>query len=88
MLYSTAARISEVVSLNRANVGNGRASYATIVGKGNKAATLASLADKAATSRVNFDLDRDQHTKLKVYAAKQGKTVKEVLTELVAQLPE
>ncbi len=56
--------------------------------KSNKAATLASLADKAATSRVNFDLDRDQHTKLKVYAAKHGKTVKEVLTELVAQLPE
>ena len=56
--------------------------------KSNKAATLASLADKAATSRVNFDLDRDQHTKLKVYAAKQGKTVKDVLTELVAQLPE
>lgn len=56
--------------------------------KSNKAATLASLADKTATVRVNFDLDRDQHTKLKVYAAKQGKTVKEVLTELVAQLPE
>ena len=56
--------------------------------KSNKAATIASLADKAATSRVNFDLDRDQHTKLKVYAAKHGKTVKEVLTELVAQLPE
>ncbi len=56
--------------------------------KSNKVATLASLADKGATARVNFDLDRDQHTKLKVYAAKQGKTVKEVLTELVAQLPE
>ena len=56
--------------------------------KSNKAATLASLADKAATSRVNFDLDRDQHTKLKVYAAKQGKTVKEVLTDFVDQLPE
>ena len=55
--------------------------------KSNKAATLASLADKAATSRVNFDLDRDEHTSLKVYAAKHGKTVKEVLTELVAQLP-
>jgi len=40
MLYSTAARISEVVSLNRANVGNGRASYATIVGKGSKGRTL------------------------------------------------
>ncbi len=40
MLYSTAARISEVVSLNRANVGNGRAPYATIIGKGNKGRTL------------------------------------------------
>ena len=56
--------------------------------KSSKAATLASLADKAATVRVNFDLDRDQHTKLKVYAAKQGKTVKEVLSDYVAQLPE
>ena len=56
--------------------------------KSNKAATLASLADKAATVRVNFDLDRDEHIKLKVYAAKQGKTVKEVLSDYVAQLPE
>ncbi len=40
MLYSTAARISEITSLNRANVGNGRASYATIIGKGNKGRTL------------------------------------------------
>lgn len=56
--------------------------------KSSKAATLASLADKAPTVRVNFDLDREQHTKLKVYAAKQGKTVKEVLSDYVAQLPE
>lgn len=55
--------------------------------KTNKAATLASLADKGATVRVNFDLDRDQHIKLKVYATKQGKSVKEVLTDFVAQLP-
>jgi len=56
--------------------------------KTNKAATLDSLADKGATVRVNFDLDRDQHIKLKVYATKQGKSVKEVLTDFVAQLPE
>ena len=56
--------------------------------RNDKAATLASLADKAPTVRVNFDLDRDQHTKLKVYAAKQGRTVKEVLSDYVAQLPE
>jgi site-specific recombinase XerD len=40
MLYSTAARISEVVSLNRATVGNGRAEYATVIGKGSKGRTL------------------------------------------------
>lgn len=39
-LYSTAARISEVVSLNRTNVNNGRSPYATITGKGNKGRTL------------------------------------------------
>lgn len=56
--------------------------------KSSKAATLSSLADKAPTVRVNFDLDREQHTKLKVYAAKQGKTVKDVLSDYVAQLQE
>lgn len=55
--------------------------------KTNKAATLASLADKAITKRVNFNLSAEQHTKLKVYAAKQGKTVKELLTDFVEQLP-
>ena len=39
-LYSTAARISEVVALNRHNVDNGRAQYATIIGKGNKPRTI------------------------------------------------
>lgn len=39
-LYSTAARISEVVALNRSNVDNGRASHAAIVGKGNKPRTI------------------------------------------------
>ena len=56
--------------------------------KNNKATTLASLADKAPTVRVNFDLDRDQHIKLKLYATKQGKSIKEVLSDYVAQLPE
>jgi hypothetical protein len=53
-----------------------------------KSATLASLADSSPTKRVNFDLSADEHTKLKVYAARQGKTVKDVLTEFVAQLPD
>ena len=38
--YSTAARISEVVALNRTNIDQGRARYATIIGKGNRARTL------------------------------------------------
>ena len=53
-----------------------------------KAATLASLADDSAMKRVNFELPADQHTKLKIYAAKQGKTIKELLTEFVVGLPE
>lgn len=40
ILYSTAARISEVISLNRRSVDEGRAKHAIIVGKGNKARTL------------------------------------------------
>lgn len=54
----------------------------------NKAATLASLSDDAEMKRVNFELPADQHTKLKIYAAKQGKTIKELLTEYVSMLPE
>ena len=54
----------------------------------NKAETLATLSDDAEMKRVNFQLPADQHTKLKIYAAKQGKTIKELLTEYVAALPE
>lgn len=36
--------------------------------------------------RVNFDISAEQHAKLKVYAAQQGKTIKGVLTELVSTL--
>jgi len=40
VLYSTAARLSEVVGLNRGNVDHGRARYATITGKGGRARTI------------------------------------------------
>ena len=53
-----------------------------------KAATLVSLADDASMKRVNFELSADQHTKLKIYATRQGKTIKELLTEYVAGLPD
>jgi site-specific recombinase XerD len=39
-LYSTAARLSEVVGLNRANVDQGRAKFAMVTGKGNRPRTL------------------------------------------------
>jgi len=54
----------------------------------NRAATLASLADNATVKRVNFELSAEQHTKLKIYATKQGKSIKDLLTEYVANLPE
>ena len=56
--------------------------------RSDKAATLASLAEEASLKRVNFQLSADQHMKLKIYAARQGKTIKELLTEYVSSLPE
>lgn len=55
----------------------------------NKAKTLASLADDAGgMKRVNFELDTARHAKLKVYAVKSGKSIKDLLTEYVDSLPE
>lgn len=50
-----------------------------------KSATLASLSDKGGTVRVNFDLDRDEHKRLKLMAVEQSRTVSEILRELVSQ---
>ncbi|QHJ01738.1 chromosome partitioning protein ParB (plasmid) [Xylophilus rhododendri] len=52
------------------------------------AATLASLTDDAGgTKRVNFELSAEQHARLKIYATKQGKSIKDLLTEYVVGLP-
>ncbi|MCP4362741.1 MAG: tyrosine-type recombinase/integrase, partial [Chloroflexi bacterium] len=40
VLYSTAARLSEVLALNRSQVQHGRSQTATIIGKGQKPRTL------------------------------------------------
>lgn len=56
--------------------------------RSNKAATLASLADQPTMKRVNFELTAANHAKLKIYATRQGKSIKELLTEYVAKLPE
>ena len=53
-----------------------------------KAATLASLADESGKKRVNFQLSAELHTKLKIYAARQGKTITDLLTDYVEQLQE
>lgn len=51
-----------------------------------KGLALDALAGKNQTARVNFDLDREEHIRLKVYAAKAGKSIADVLRELVAGL--
>ncbi len=53
--------------------------------KSRKTTTLSSMADKGPTVRVNFDLERDEHVKLKVLAAQQGRTVADIMRELVSQ---
>lgn len=56
--------------------------------RANKASTLASLSDDVGMKRVNFQLSADRHAKLKIYAAQQGRSIKELLTEYVDSLPE
>lgn len=38
--------------------------------------------------RVNFQLSVENHKKLKIYAVHQNKTITDLLTEYVEQLPE
>lgn len=53
----------------------------------NKPSILSSLSDDDGTKRVNFNLSTSEHTKLKIYAAKQGKSITELLVEFVRSLP-
>ena len=54
----------------------------------NRTKTLANLSDNfGSMKRVNFELSAELHTRLKIYATKQGKTIKELLTENVESLP-
>ena len=36
--------------------------------------------------RVNFDIDENTHSKLKVYAAENGKTIKDVIVDCIETL--
>ena len=49
---------------------------------------VACLADQPAMTRMSFELDTLLHMRLKVYAARQGKSIRDVLTEFVEGLPE
>jgi len=51
-----------------------------------KAKTLSSLAGSQETKRINFDLTAEQHAKLKVYAAKNGTTIKQIFSAYVDTL--
>ena len=51
-----------------------------------KAADLASLAETPEMKRINFDVTAEVHLKLKVYAAEQGRSIKELLSEYVSEL--
>lgn len=52
-----------------------------------KSKALAALADNNESKmiRVNFDLSASEHTRLKVYAAKERKSISDVLRELIAE---
>ncbi len=67
------------------SVGRGGTLSAGRPSRSKKTATLSSLADKGPTVRVNFDLERDEHVRLKVLAARQSRTVADIMRELVAQ---
>ncbi|WP_083651624.1 plasmid partition protein ParG [Vreelandella massiliensis] len=51
-----------------------------------KEATLASLSDKPAKKRVNIDLTYEEHQRLKIYAAQNGMTIKDILREQIDKL--
>ncbi|MDP1541511.1 MAG: chromosome partitioning protein ParB [Moraxellaceae bacterium] len=55
--------------------------------KTSKQATLADMADSKKTVRVNFDIDSDEHKRLKLHALMQGKTVRQVLSDFISTLP-
>lgn len=49
--------------------------------------TLRVLAGDEGTARVNFDIPKSKHRALKVYAASQGKSIKDLLTDYLDTLP-
>lgn len=48
--------------------------------------TMGDIVGVDKMKRVNFDLPEELHIRLKTYAASQGKSIKEVLTECIEGL--
>lgn len=48
--------------------------------------TIGDVSDADKMKRVNFELSEALHTKLKIHAASQGKSIKDVLTAFVEGL--
>lgn len=78
--------MAKKVEKKDAGVGVGLRAGKPSAGDKRKGLALEALAGKNQTVRVNFDLDREEHVKLKVYAAMAGKSIADVLRELVAGL--
>lgn len=55
--------------------------------KESNSTTSKSIFDPEPTKRLNVEVSIKNHAKLKIYAAQQGKSVKEILTEFIANLP-
>ena len=51
-----------------------------------KSLSLDDLVENEKIKRVNSDLSESQHRKLKEYAAKQGMTIREVMTQYIETL--
>jgi len=64
-----------------------KTSYSLKAGRPSAGKKSLTLTEKA-TKRVNFNVTPDEHKNLKVYAAKNGKTVTELLKDYVRSLPE
>lgn len=53
----------------------------------NRPSALSVFSGNDETKRVNFNLSASEHAKLKIYAARHGKSITELLVSFVKSLP-
>jgi ParG len=54
--------------------------------RGKGAPSINVFTEKEKMVRVNFEVTREEHTKLKVHAARSGRSISDILREFVAHL--